>query len=293
MAEMPNEFWSGWIITLVSVGSAGLLWLVYDMFFGRQADAGVAHAMPTWDGDLEEGDNPALLWWFWMILAAMVFSVIYLMLYPGLGSFAGALGWSQPGQLHEHQADAATQLAPEQDYLQQASLATLASDSVAMASAERLFRDNCAACHGAEAQGQMNSYPNLRDDDWLWGGAPEQIEQTIRNGRTAVMVSWQTALGDTGVVNVAAYVARMNAADAATMPGHAVYNQFCFACHGADGSGNALLGAPRLNDDIWLYGGTEEVIRASVAGGRNGQMPAFGARLDDMEIKLLVAWLLQ
>lgn len=291
MADMPNDFWSGWIIVLSSVGFFGLLWLVYDMFFGARMEGGEAHAV--WDGDLAEGDSPAPMWWFWLILAAMVFSVVYLMLYPGLGSFAGALGWSQPAELHDHQARTEAQLATERDYLMNASLATLAGDSVAMASAARLFRDNCSACHGVEARGQLNSYPDLRDDDWLWGGSPEQIEQTIRNGRLAVMVSWQAPLGDSGVNDVAAYVARMGEPGAEEMPGRAVYMQFCFACHGADGGGNPLLGAPRLNDDIWLYGGSEDAIHASIADGRNGQMPAFGERLDDTEIKLLVAWLLR
>lgn len=293
MADMPSDFWSGWIIVISSVGFFSLLWLVYNIFFGNNQTADAAGHAPVWDDDLEEGNNPAPLWWFWMILSAMVFSVVYLMLYPGLGSFAGALGWSQSGQLHDHQAAAADQSAPLQANLLQADYATLAADPVAMDSAERLFRDNCAACHGGDANGQLNSYPNLHDGDWLWGNTPEQLEQTIRGGRNAMMVSWQAILGDEGVNNVSAYVANMNAADAGNHPGRAVYMQFCFACHGADGAGNQALGAPRLNDNIWLYGGSEDVIRTTVSAGRNGQMPAFAGRLDDVEIKLLVAWVLR
>lgn len=293
MADMPNDFWGGWIIVLGSVGFVSLLWLVYNIFFGNNPAADAAGHAPVWDDDLEEGNNPAPLWWFWMILSAMVFTVVYLMLYPGFGSFAGALGWSQSGQLHEHQAAAAEHMAPQHEYLMQADYSTLASDTVAMDSALRLFRDNCAACHAADAKGQLASYPNLRDGDWLWGNSPEQLEHTIRNGRNAMMVSWQAILGDEGVNNVAAFVANMNTLQASDHPGKAVYNQFCFACHGMDGSGNQALGAPRLNDNIWLYGGTEEAIRATVSGGRNGQMPAFAGRLNDTDIKLLVAWLLR
>jgi cytochrome c oxidase cbb3-type subunit III len=295
MANMPNDFWSGWIIVLSVVGFLSLLWLVYNIYFANNqvTPLSSAHAAPVWDDDLQEGDHPAPMWWFWMILAAMVFSVMYLMLYPGLGSFAGALGWSQPGQLHQHQALATERVAPKQEYVQRAGYEVLANDPVAMNSAERLFIDNCAACHGRDALGQANSYPNLRDGDWLWGGTPEQIEQTIRNGRNAVMVSWQPILGDSGVNDVANYVVHMRSPEAETLPGKAVYSQYCIACHGLDGSGNPLLGAPRLNDDIWLYGGSEEVVRTTVAGGRNGQMPAFATRFSDNEIKLLVAWLLR
>lgn len=290
MANLPSDFWSGWVIVLSVVSFVGLGWLVFSIFFGKH-DTAPAHA-PIWDDDLEEGDHPAPMWWFWMILSAMVFSVLYLMLYPGLGSFAGAFNWSQASQLHEHQRNAEELLTPKRQYLMEATLEELSADPQAMASAARLFLDNCAACHGAEGVGQLAMFPNLRDGDWLWGGAPEQLEQTIRNGRTAVMVPWLPVLGEEAVTNVADYVRSMSEGVTEGHPGQAVFNQFCIACHGADGGGNPLLGAPRLNDDIWLYGGSSDVVRASVANGRNGQMPAFESRLDDLDIKLLVAWLL-
>jgi cytochrome c oxidase cbb3-type subunit 3 len=291
MADLPGEFWSGWIIVLAVTGFAGLTWLVLSIYLQPHVlDHGTEE--PVWDETLHEGNNPAPIWWFWLILSFMVFSVMYLMLYPGLGSYAGALKWSQGGQLADHQQDFVSEFAEVRASLQQQTLAELALNPVAMDAAETLFSANCAACHGAEASGQADLFPNLRDADWQWGGTPEQIEQTIRNGRMAVMIPWQAVLGDEGLGNVAGFVQTMAAGGVVEgHPGQAQYMQLCIACHGPTGDGNPLLGAPRLNDATWLYGGSEEAIRHSISLGRNGQMPAFAERLDDLQIKLLVAWL--
>lgn len=293
MADLPQGFWSGWIVVLFSVGLGGLLWVVLGVFFGKDAAHDAANE-PVWDGNLKEGDSPAPLWWFWMILSAMVFSVIYLMLYPGLGSFAGAFRWSQGGQLETNLHLYEVEFADARAALLQRSLQELAQDDVAMHAAERLFMDNCAACHGADAGGQANHFPNLRDSDWLWGGEPAQIEQSIRNGRSGVMIAWQAVLGEDGVSNVADYVQQLAAGTASEEhAGRQQYMTLCVACHGPDGAGNPLLGAPRLNDAIWLYGGELADIRHSIAAGRNGMMPAFEGKLDDLQVKLLVAWLLR
>lgn len=290
MTDMPNEFWSGWVVLITVISFIGLAWLVLSVYFmptGR--DHGQSE--PVWDGNLEEGSSPAPMWWFWMILAMMVFSVMYLMLYPGLGSFAGAFRWSQESQVDNHTSLFELEFAGIRESLSSATLAELSENPVAMDSARRLFMDNCAACHGADGRGQANAFPDLRDTDWLWGSTSEQIDQTIRNGRTAAMISWQALLGDQGVANVADYVQTLANGGEAGHPGQMQYNQFCVACHGPAGDGNVLLGAPRLNDDVWLYGGDIETIRATIAGGRNGQMPAFGERLDDLQIRMLIAWL--
>ncbi len=291
MADMPTDFWSGWITGIAIIGFAGLVALVFGIYFGKQPHATSAGDEPVWDGDLSEGSNPAPLWWFWLILMMMVFCVVYLMLYPGLGSYAGALRWSQQSQFEQHHAEFAAVHDPARHALAETPYAALVQDAVAMSSAARLFTDNCAACHGADAKGQHNLFPNLRDGDWLWGNAPEQITQTITAGRTAVMISWLPVLGEEKVKQVASYVLAMGTPQAEDMPGHAVFAQFCVACHGADGSGNPLLGAPRLNDKIWLYGGSAAEVELSIAKGRNGQMPAFAGRLDEIDIRLLVAWL--
>lgn len=291
MADLPADFWSGWIILLFVVGFIGLGWLVLSVYFLPSAhDHGSEE--PVWDDTLREGSSPAPVWWFWMILAAMVFSVIYLMLYPGLGSYAGALKWSQGGQVQDHTRDYIDEFAAVRAELLALSEDELAVHPQAMAAAIRLFRDNCAACHGENAHGQAALFPSLRDADWQWGGSADQIGQTIRNGRQAVMIPWLAVLGDVGVNNVAAYVQTLANGGEQGHPGQAQYQQLCIACHGPSGDGNPLLGAPRLNDDIWLYGGEIDAIRTSISAGRNGQMPAFSERLDELQIKLLVGWLL-
>lgn len=289
MADMPNDFWSGWIVVITVVGFAGLAWFVYSIY--AQDDAAHGPDAPVWDSTLREGANPAPLWWFWLILAAMVFSVFYLMLYPGLGSYAGAFRWSQGGQYEDHAEDFVDEFAASRARLLGMNLMDLANDAEAMRAARRLFVDNCAACHGRDARGQANLFPDLRDAAWQWGGSAEQIEQTLRNGRTAVMVPWEPVLGEAGVAEVAEFVRGLAAGGMQGHPGEARYMQLCVACHGPAGEGNPLLGAPRLNDELWLYGGDETQVRASIASGRNGQMPAFGTKLDDLQIKLLIAWL--
>ncbi|MBK6959902.1 MAG: cytochrome-c oxidase, cbb3-type subunit III [Gammaproteobacteria bacterium] len=294
MADMPSDFWSGWVMLLFVFGFIGLAWLVLSVYFLPTApddhvEAGAEE--PVWDGNLREGNNPAPFWWFWLLLAAMVFSVVYLMLYPGFGSYAGAFKWSQGGQLRDHQQEFIAEFAAVRGELLAQSLPELAADPRAMDTAAGLFRENCAACHGARATGQANLFPNLRDGDWQWGGTPEQIEQTIRHGRTAMMPSWQAVLNDEGVRNVAGYVQTLATGAVENHPGQGQYMQLCVGCHGPTGDGNPLLGAPRLNDDIWLYGGSAAAVSQTLSQGRGGQMPAFGQRLDDLQIKLLVAWL--
>jgi cytochrome c oxidase cbb3-type subunit 3 len=253
-----------------------------------------ADESPVWDGNLREGSNPPPLWWFWLILALMVFSVMYLMLYPGLGSFKGALKWSQGGRLNDSMVAYEHEFGGIRSLIAEAQYDTLQADEALMRSAQRVFDRNCAVCHGYDAAGQADMFPDLTDADWQWGGTAPQIEQTIRGGRKAAMVSWSQILGgDDGVSRVASYVRVLGTVDADGHPGQPQYNTFCLACHGVDGSGNAALGAPNLVDDIWLYGNSDEALKESIANGRSGEMPAFGERLDDTQIRLLVALLMK
>lgn len=292
MAVMPNDFWSDWIILLTVSSFIGLGWLVLSVYFlptGKNHDG----EEPVWDSDLTVGSSSLPFWWFWLILFMMVISVVYLMLYPSLGSFEGAFRWSQGGQLSENTVRYEREYADIETDIMSMSHSELAANPQAMNSAASIFSEHCSAYHGSDAMGQANLFPNLVDDDWQWGGTPERIEQTLRNGRLAVMVSWQTLLNDEGVNNVAAYVMSLSGSPATNHPGKAQYDMFCIACHGATEDGNPLLGAPRLNDDIWLYQGDLDSIKESIAIGRNGQMPAFSGSLDDVQIKLLTAWLSQ
>ena len=162
-----------------------------------------------------------------------------------------------------------------------------------MASAQRVFDRNCAVCHGYDAAGQAKYFPNLTDAAWQWGGTATQIEQSIRHGRIAVMIGWSAILGDDGVIQMADYVKQLGTEGADEHPARPQYNQLCVACHGIDGSGNAALGAPNLADDTWLYGDSDAALHSSIAMGRTGKMPAFGDRLDDTQIRLLVMLLAQ
>ncbi len=287
MSDMPSDFWAGWISVITIVSFVGLAWLVFSIYFAADSEAEET-GDPVWDENLREGHNPAPMWWFWMVLGLMVFSVIYLMLYPGLGSYAGALKWSQGGRLDDSFVEYQHEFGGIRSLIAEGQLETLRADESLVASAQRVFDRNCAVCHGYDAAGQADSFPNLTDTDWQWGGTATQIEQSVRNGRNAVMVGWAAILGDDGVVQMADYVKHLGDTDVAEHPADAQYKMFCVACHGIDGSGNAALGAPNLADDIWLYGSSEAALQESIAMGRSGEMPAFGERLDETQIRLLV-----
>jgi cytochrome c oxidase cbb3-type subunit 3 len=287
---MPTGFWGGWIAVVTVVSLVGLCWLVFSAYFDKTAEEDDS---PVWDGNLREGSTPPPAWWFWWILASLVFSAVYLMLYPGLGSYSGALAWSQSGQVENSSNRFNAEFGGIRKLIAEAELDTLQADVALMKSAQRVFDRNCAVCHGYDAAGQADYFPDLTDTEWQWGGTPEQIEQSIRAGRNAVMVGWSQILGDEGVSNVVGYIKQIGTDGAEGHPGQKQYSQFCFACHGTDGTGNVLLGAPNLVDDIWLYGGDDEALLHSVGIGRAGKMPAFGERLDDTQIRLLIALLIK
>lgn len=289
MTSIATGFWAGWIATLTIVSTAGLVWLVLNVYFSRgdHAEAGDI----VWDETLREGTTAAPLWWFWMILALLATSVVYLMLYPGLGSYAGMLRWSQGGQIAASLSRHEERFGPLRSELAARSLAEVKQDPVAMDSAAHLFSNHCSGCHGVDARGQAYLFPDLRDQSWQWGNDEAQLVQTIRQGRQAVMPPWQAVLNDDGVAKMADYVIALRDAPSSDTESATAYRNFCSACHGADGAGMPLLGAPALNDDIWLYGGSTAAVRESIALGRTGVMPAFGDRLDNAQIKLLTAWL--
>lgn len=294
-ADLPSDFWAGWIFVVTVVSVAGLAWLVYSVYFGTGADAEVVEGdEPVWDGNLREGANPAPLWWFWTMFASLAFSVLYLILYPGLGSYAGALRWSQGGSYDVGLAAYEAEFGGVRQLVAVAPLEALRADATLMAAAQRVFDRECAVCHGYDGAGQAALFPNLVDAAWQWGGAPADVERSIRDGRQAVMVGWQAVLGDAGVAGLTALSEAMHGTGQApppTHPAHGDYMQYCTACHGADGGGNPLLGAPSLVDAATLYGADGAAIRHSIAAGRAGEMPAFGERLDDTQVRLLVAWL--
>jgi cytochrome c oxidase cbb3-type subunit 3 len=291
MADMPTDFWAGWVIALTSVSLLGLCWLVFSIYFSANREK--QEASPVWDETLSEGDNPAPMWWFWMTLAALVTTVVYLIFYPGLGSFSGTLKWSSHGRLDHSFAVYDEKFSPLRKNFLKRSIAELQKNDAIMESAQRIFTQNCTACHGVEGKGQALAFPNLKDDDWQWGGSEEAIVHTLKHGRQAVMIGWQDIIGEEGVVHVANYVKTLASNKASTdIEGKKIFQTNCASCHGLLGEGNSVLGAPNLADDVWLYGNSDSALYESIASGRRGIMPAFGDRLDATQIRILTAWLM-
>lgn len=289
-ADMPSSFWSGWIIVLTAVSLIGLAWLILSVYFSK-VDEAKEIVEPIWDESLREGASAPPMWWFWMLFASLIFTLIYLIVFPGLGSYGGLLNLSQGKRMVEAYENFDANFADARAAIVELSLAEIQNDLDLMDVAERIFKRECSACHGPDGRGQASLFPNLHDVDWQWGGSPEQIEASIRGGRNANMIAWGSILGDEGIENVASYVAQLSSGPAADHPGKTQFEQMCAACHGADGAGNPMLGAPKLSDDIWLYGGSVETIKTTLRQGRYGVMPAFNQRLDDTQIKLMVALL--
>lgn len=293
MADFVNEFWH-WFITIPVVGGLLYCWvLTYVNTSAPKKDGQVETMGHVWDEDLEEYNNPLPGWWRNMFYITLVFAGIYLALYPGLGAFQGYLDWSSKSRYENEVAAAEASYAPlYQRYLETES-ATLKADPEAMATAKRLFSTNCAVCHGVDARGTVG-FPNLVDEDWIFGGDYETVKKSITEGRVAVMPPWGTALGESGVDAVAEYVYSLN--NEPVNPhyleeGKKTFETVCIACHGVDGKGNPALGASNLTDDIWLYGGSLDAIRESIELGRNGAMPAFSELLDESKIHLITTWL--
>jgi cytochrome c oxidase cbb3-type subunit 3 len=292
---MMNEFVnSGWSWFIAAGTGLGLLWCLWLLLVASRrkvmaADNSTGH---VWDVDLREMNNPLPRWWAWLFVLTVVFAVAYLALYPGLGSFPGKLGWSSAGQYEAEQSRAQQAMAPLYAKFMAMPAAALVKDSQAMGIGERLFGNNCAGCHGSDAKGSKG-FPNLTDDDWLYGGAPATIVETITKGRNGMMPPMAAAVGNADDVrNVANYVlslsggAHNNAMAQLGKPKFAV----CAACHGPDGKGNQALGAPNLTDKVWLHGWGEAAIVSMVNNGKTNVMPAFETRLNAEQIHVLAAY---
>ena len=284
------EFWSLWIILLTIASFILISWV---LFANRKRDQGTTEETTghNYDG-IEEYDNPLPAWWFYMFVITIVWGVGYLIAYPGMGNFPGLLGWTQIGQYEERVAAADEEFgAMRRSYLEK-SVEEIADDPAVRKMGMRMFGNNCAQCHGADAKGSFG-FPNLTDDDWLYGGDAAAIKATLVNGRRAAMPAWLAILGEDGIAATAEYVLSLGGEtvdDALASEGKKGFDTYCVACHGTEGKGNQLLGAPNLTNGIWLYGGTREQIAHTLRAGRNGQMPAFSETLSEDKIHILAAY---
>ena len=294
---MLTSFWSWYVIIITVVTILLCFWLLQwtKGISNRDEEGdGTGTTGHVWDEDLVELNNPLPRWWLQLFYITIAFAFIYLALFGGLGNIPGFLGWSQEGQ-YEAEVKAASE-AQEAIFAtyRQMDNKTLMADAEANATGQRLFANSCAMCHGSDARG-ARSFPNLTDNDWLYGDSFDTVMQSIANGRAGVMPVMVGGLDDAAVGELVVYVQSMSGqkADAGMAErGKKSFDMLCIACHGVDGSGNQALGAPRLNDDIWLYGGEPATIRETVTLGRNGNMPAHKDFLSEDRRRLIAAYVL-
>ncbi|MGB2832122.1 MAG: cytochrome-c oxidase, cbb3-type subunit III, partial [Methylotenera sp.] len=245
-----------------------------------------------WDEDLREMNNPLPRWWVGMFVITIVFSLFYLVAYPGAGSYAGKLGWTSANQYDQEVATANKALEPLYAKFTAMKPEDLSKNPEAKAIGERLFMNNCAQCHGSDAKGSRG-FPNLTDSDWIYGGSPEKIHETIVAGRIGMMPPMAAAVGTAeDVKNVANYVLSLSGAMHDSGRAGLGKEKFatCAACHGAEGKGNQDIGALNLTDNIWLHGAGEAAIIKRVNEGKVNQMPAWETKFTPAQIQVLAAY---
>ncbi|MES2579587.1 MAG: cytochrome-c oxidase, cbb3-type subunit III [Pseudomonadota bacterium] len=300
MSDFTSNFWSYFISFIVIggiIGCVALLLMTSKVKQMSDTDNTTGH---VFDEDIVEMNNPLPRWWMWLFIITCVFGAAYLIIYPGLGIYKGTAGWTSINQYEQEVAETKKKIAPHYAKFAAMKPEDVAKDNKAMATGERLFMNNCSQCHGSDARGSKG-FPDLTDNDWLYGGSPEQIKETITHGRNGVMPPMAAALGTADdVKNVANYV--LSLSGSMHHSGRAGLGQkkfaICAACHGADGKGNQSIGAPNLTDNIWLHGaGEAAIIRRinegiqRISRGKGSGMPAQDERLSEEQIHILTAYI--
>lgn len=258
-----------------------------------------------WDG-IEELDTPMPRWWLWTFYATIFWAIVYVILYPAWPMLTkgteGVLGWSSRGQLQDELDKEGARRAPLLAQLSQVPIERVPENGELMRAAvsggRAAFKVNCVQCHGAGAAGS-EGYPNLNDDDWLWGGDLKTIEVTLQHGirqpgddatRSSFMPAFAGILTPVQINQVAAHVLSLSGKAKDNAAGAQLFSENCAVCHGADGKGGRQFGAPNLADAIWLYGGTQAKVASQVSAPRHGVMPAWSGRLDPVTIKMIAAY---
>lgn len=295
MSDFVNEFWNWYVIVIVLVSiiaCAALLWV--------QSKAPITAGKTmghVWDETLEEYNNPMPKWWMWLFYITVVFSLVYLVLYPGLGRFQGVFGWSSAGQHKAEVEKVDAQVKPLFDKYLKMDLKAVAADKEATEMGKRLYLTYCMQCHGSDAKGSKG-FPNLADSDWLYGGEQEQLIETIANGREGMMPAYggnpDAVGGAAGAKEVAHYVRSLSGLANDSLlatKGKDKFAAACAACHGADGKGMHAVGAPNLTDKVWLYGSSEAAIVETITKGRQNKMPAWKEFLGDGKVHVLAGYI--
>ena len=290
---MP-AFWHWFVAAGTIVFTIWCIWLI--SWSAKQGPQNIADddlVGHKWDGDIEEWNNPAPKWWLYLYFITIAWAIGYMIAFPSLGNYQGMLGWSQEGQYEAEMQAASENYEPIYEKFAAMEFVELSQNDEAQALGKSLFASYCTTCHGSDARGAAG-YPNLTDNDWLWGDAEAELIATIGNGRRAAMPVLAPALGgDQGIDNMVKYVKSLSGgeADAGAASAQPMFVALCSACHGVDGTGSKIFGAPNLTDDTWLYGSSEETVRETIVNGRNGQMPAHGDLLGANRTKILAAYI--
>lgn len=286
-----SSAWSIYIIVLTVVMIIGCTWLLWST--SRPIKGEGETTGHVWDGDIREYNKPLPRWWLILFYATIIYSIGYLIWYPGLGNFAGVGGWTSAGEHDAQRDEAEARLAPLFARFETMPIEEIARDPDGLRLGRSVFGNHCAMCHGSDARGAIG-FPNLTDNDWLWGGTPEAILTSVLDGREGLMPPLAAAMGsDLAVSEVAVYTQSLSGRKvdpAMAAAGKRRYDTLCIACHGADGTGNQALGAPNLTDDIWVHGSGLDAIRAAVIEGRHGQMPAHRDIIGPVRARLVAAW---
>ncbi|MEN8132205.1 MAG: cytochrome-c oxidase, cbb3-type subunit III [Pseudomonadota bacterium] len=293
MNEFVSEYWTWYISIPTILGIIGCYVLVLWMSTKKRTGEEIKTMGHVWDENLEELDNPLPNWWRWMVYSTLIFSAVYLVLYPGLGSFSGVLNWTSTGQYDKEVQVAKEKYGPIFARYATQDIEVISKDPDALAIGQRMFINYCSTCHGSDAGGGPG-FPNLTDNSWLYGSTPQAIKTSILNGRKGVMPPMGAALGgDEGIAQVAAYVMSLSGREAdpeLVAAGKAKF-AICAGCHMPDGKGNQALGAPNLTDDAWLYGASLGTIKKTIRDGRNGVMPAHQDFLGEDKSHLIAAYI--
>jgi cytochrome c oxidase cbb3-type subunit 3 len=291
MSDFVSGFWNYYVISIVllSVIGCGVLLKMQDSAKHVEGET-TGH---VWDEDLQEFSNPLPNWWRWLYYITIVFSLFYLAMYPGLGTYQGQFGWSSTGQYAGEMKKADEQYGPIFKKFQSQDIRAVAANSEAKEMGQRLFLTYCSQCHGSDAKGAIG-FPNLTDSDWLFGGTPEQIKETLLKGRDAMMPAKgvKPDLNGDQIKDIAGYVRSLSglATDSIrAQRGKDLFAEACSACHGPDGKGMVGV-APNLADKIWLYRSSEDSIIETITKGRVNRMPAYGEFLGEAKVHLLTAY---
>ena len=291
MSDFTSGFWGLYVAVLTILSIAFCAFILVRMS-RRKVASDPDKTGHVWDEDLDEYNNPLPRWWVWLFWITIVFALGYLWIYPGLGTWRGASHWSSRGQYENEVQAAEAQFGPLYRRFASLDIADAAKNPEARAIGGKLFMTYCTQCHASDARGGRG-FPNLTDDDWLFGGTPEQIRTTILDGRNGVMPPFGPALGPEGVLDTANYVRSLSGLshdEARAERGRKNFATYCVACHGVDAKGNTAVGAPNLTDRIWIYGPSEATIVETITQGRTMMMPAHRAFLGEDRVHLLAAY---